>query len=985
MFSAFRYAATPLFLTLTFLFAGPVAAKEGRSANPSLSAEVDGIKQEGNESDALRFDDFDLNIRSHGAVAEGELTATIANPGEDELEALFEFQMPPGAVVTGYAIDLEDPDEEAEGLLIDGVLLEKKKAKAAYENQVRGEIDPGLANVSREGLFSTYIYPVEEQGTRRLRLRFTFPIGAGLALPLKFREKAKRWTIRLEMAGLDKEPDISLMGKSSIDRKAARYISSVEGANSAIDGMIKLSAIDIPEVLISKHENRKEFVHLSGKLPRSANKGERPQLMRIYWDNSLSRRQGNVELEQQLAVQLAESLAPRSVELVRFNSEAARVFPLADGAALNTQLNAVGYIGGSSFAALPQQDDLQKADLCLLFFDGIITVDRKAEFDPDCPLHVISSVAGANATLLSALARDHGGRFHALKSAAAAPTIISSIGQDEPVIQSIRGNNGRARAFITLPAPPGRWAAVVKSQSDRMLNVRLGSAARSYRRDIPLYAEAKKYNGAGALWAHDQLARREGDLDRAGFLEFARDYSVEVPSLSFLVLEEPDDYVNNDIAPPASYPKEMMAKYAEYRADADKEEKQEREERFDDLLDDWDELKEWWADEYEFPKEDYDEDGSVANIAPAPPAPAGSVSDAAADAVDEEAAPAAVEEEPSFPGGRGAYSGGDAVIIVTATKIDNSIGVTIDAWQPDRPYITALDAAPNNFDVVFRAQEKEYGKLPAFYLDVARWLDARGDRDRAVETILSALELPVANDETSLIVAQRLQRYGQIDRAVELLEYLAATQPDLPQPGRHLALALINRAKIATPAGKKSDYGRALDLLYNIAINPVRSGDEGIDLIALVEANAILAKAKAAGAKNPLDKRLVALLDADIRVVYDWTTESTDLDLWVIEPTKEKAYYGNQLTEIGGHMSDDMTDGYGPEEYMIRRAMPGTYAVRAHVYSSDRINPNGVSILTARLIRNFGRDNQSEEYVDIELRGEDDDDKKVGTVTVGKK
>ena len=75
----------------------------------------------------------------------------------------------------------------------------------------------------------------------------------------------------------------------------------------------------------------------------------------------------------------------------------------------------------------------------------------------------------------------------------------------------------------------------------------------------------------------------------------------------------------------------------------------------------------------------------------------------------------------------------------------------------------------------------------------------------------------------------------------------------------------------------------------------------------------------------------------------------------------------NKETEIGGRVSNDMTDGYGPEEYLLRRAPAGTFTVRADVYSADELNPNGASRITARLIRNFGRPDEKEEMVEIEL------------------
>jgi uncharacterized protein YfaP (DUF2135 family) len=134
----------------------------------------------------------------------------------------------------------------------------------------------------------------------------------------------------------------------------------------------------------------------------------------------------------------------------------------------------------------------------------------------------------------------------------------------------------------------------------------------------------------------------------------------------------------------------------------------------------------------------------------------------------------------------------------------------------------------------------------------------------------------------------------------------------------------------------------------------------------------------------PLDPRLVALLDVDIRIVVEWNTEETDLDLWVDEPNGERASFANQESTMGGRVSDDMTSGYGPEEYLLRRAPAGTFTVRADVYSADRINPNGASRITARLIRNFGRPDEQEELVEIELlpereggqvdQGSDDED-----------
>jgi hypothetical protein len=1010
-------------LLLTFL-AGlalvlPASAQETAKANPSLTAEVDGIDSKETRSDALRFSDFSLAIKTQGNIADAELTVTIQNPGDDELEAQFAFQLPRGAAVTGYAIDLEDPAEGMEGQLIDGVLLEEKKAKTAYENQVRGQIDPGLAGVSREGVFSTSIYPVNyDGGTRRMRLNFSFPITPGMVWPVRLDQPAGNWKIELDMQGLKAQPAATLLDNRQVTKRGLdRYGASAAGADSIIDGEIKFTSFELPESLISKHKSGDEFVHLSGRLPK-AGPTQKPELLRVYWDNSLSRKQGDVDKDRQIAVDIAAALDPGAVELVSFDAGYAETSRYAEAAALGNELSERRYAGGSSLAALAKASPLAEAGLCLMFYDGLATVEREADFDPNCRLQILSSVPGANAAKLSALARKYGGEFHFISAATDQAALVAQITSGAPVLQAIRGDSGKALPFIPLPAPDGYWAAVIKSQRDLKLTVRLAAGGKQFRREISVDAGAEKYDGAGALWAKSELAERNDGLDREGFLAFARKYSVEYPGLSFLVLEDPEDYVTNDIDPPANYPKELRAEYREAREEADTEEREEKEARFADLLKDWDELKEWWAEEYN--AADWRKARKMAG------GTASEAGDAAAEAaasesldVYEEGPP---EEQllpppptvspvqavaPAFPGRSGSSGGGGYCdedgqcfqeIIVTGTYIQPKIGVTIDAWQPDRPYLKALDAAGDDYTTVFASEEQKHGSLPAFYLDVSRWQTERGEKEAALRTLLSALELPVANDETILIVAQRLLRYGQYDRAIDLLEGLAARQEFLPQPKRHLALALLKRARSGNASNAKDDYERAVALLYGVAINPLRDGDEGLDLIALLEANSAIPSAKSSGAKVDVDDRLVALLDTDIRVVVDWTTESTDLDLWVIEPSGEKAYYGNQSTDIGGHMSDDMTDGYGPEEYMVRKAMPGDYQVRAHVYSSDRINPNGTSVLTARLIRNFGRADESEEYVDIELgkpkrpdpegdadadeQDDEEGDRKIGVLTV---
>jgi uncharacterized protein YfaP (DUF2135 family) len=107
------------------------------------------------------------------------------------------------------------------------------------------------------------------------------------------------------------------------------------------------------------------------------------------------------------------------------------------------------------------------------------------------------------------------------------------------------------------------------------------------------------------------------------------------------------------------------------------------------------------------------------------------------------------------------------------------------------------------------------------------------------------------------------------------------------------------------------------------------------------------------------------------------------MDLWVDQPDGERSIYSNPRTAIGGRLSNDMTEGYGPEEYLLRRAISGQYAISVNVYDTDAINPNGATMVTAHLTRNFGREDQTTEALEVELRPDETGEKLVGRFNVG--
>ncbi|RYZ17053.1 MAG: DUF2135 domain-containing protein, partial [Myxococcaceae bacterium] len=82
-----------------------------------------------------------------------------------------------------------------------------------------------------------------------------------------------------------------------------------------------------------------------------------------------------------------------------------------------------------------------------------------------------------------------------------------------------------------------------------------------------------------------------------------------------------------------------------------------------------------------------------------------------------------------------------------------------------------------------------------------------------------------------------------------------------------------------------------------------------------------------------------------------WNSDSTDIDLWVIEPDGEKCFYQHKQTSLGGQLYWDITDGLGPELYHARKAAPGPYHVLVHYYgnrSSRYVVPTALLLVSDR-------------------------------------
>jgi len=310
--------------------------------------------------------------------------------------------------------------------------------------------------------------------------------------------------------------------------------------------------------------------------------------------------------------------------------------------------------------------------------------------------------------------------------------------------------------------------------------------------------------------------------------------------------------------------------------------------------------------------------------------------------------------------------------------------VSVKFWSPDTPYLRALKEANENQKYsVYLAEREKYLDTPAFYMDCAHFFIQNDMKEMAIRCVTNITELKLDSYELLRMLGYLLDQFDSYDLASLVFEKVIKLRPFEPQSFRDLALVLE----------QKGDYQRAIDLLWEVIIGNWNQSFEEIELTALYELNAIVARCqgfKDQGVKNvnPIDitlpkgceEQFIKNLHVDVRISLGWDTDNTDMDLHVVEPTREEANYGHNRTRSGGMVSRDFTDGYGPEEYMIKKAPKGTFNVKTNYFSSNSPSLTGPTTLLLHIFTNFGRQNQMLHKSVIRLVGQKDNDI-IGSIT----
>ncbi len=277
----------------------------------------------------------------------------------------------------------------------------------------------------------------------------------------------------------------------------------------------------------------------------------------------------------------------------------------------------------------------------------------------------------------------------------------------------------------------------------------------------------------------------------------------------------------------------------------------------------------------------------------------------------------------------------------------------VEGWDPNRSFIDSFEnLPPQEWYDKYLSMKNEFSHMPGFYAVVGNYFH-QNDREVLGERVLSNLaELELENHELLKILAWKYKDFDKEETYRYLYERILELRPDEPQSKRDLALSF-------QAAGK---YQEALDLFGELLSSTSDWEDRFpmIRMIILQELNALIARHKDELDLSNVPQEYLTNLPVDIRIVLDWNTLDTDLDLWVTEPNGEKCFFKNELTSLGGRLTEDFMDGYGPEEYIIKNAKKGEYKIEVDFFD-DRVQKlSGPVTLQVSIFTHYGSKNQKE-------------------------
>lgn len=941
----------------------------------------------GKTGQPIQLQSLDMRAEIVGGMARTRVEMLFANPNDRVLEGELQFPLLAGQEIDGFALDIN-------GELRDAVPIEKAKGKEVFEEVIRRRVDPALLETTSGENFRLRVYPLPAHGTRRVVLHYSERLDSAKGayryrLALANAQALPKFSLDVLVSSPSGAPTAALPGDESVsltpsgtwyrgefrrdDFKARGWV------EIAIPSGIEKSAAIEASVQPWQGEH---YVQVDAPISMRHSARRIPAQVAIVWDSSMSGRLRDHAAEFALMDAYFHAMGNGKVSLIRLRdvAETAQTYTIADGdwSSLKRALQDTVYDGASDLAAWKSDAGIKEV---LLFSDGLAnygtSLSGAAAPRLDLRIYPIVAAASANRGLMRQFARDGAGlgsgtlidlagdRSQAIDALLQATTTVTSVaaaGDGELIVDEQSLAKGRLRLVgkfrgelperidLRLLEPDG-------SQHGLAVLVGKPNAALKNSGEMPLVARQ---------WARMKIdhlsgesARNSGEIRRLGLA-----FNLLTAETSLIVLDDVVDYVKYDIVPPTS----LRARFDQLKSASLSIEHEQTNAHLDQIAAEYKDKIEWWKRDFpktsevhmlakkdKGPAEAQTRAMDLARPAPMPAMASPASASPPADIAPREMVAGGAENASSSARSEKSAMGSDQ----SSTESEPVMRIGLKKWTPDAPYLARLnDASDADLYAIYLDQRADWINSSAYFLDAADVLIERKQAALGLRVLSNLAEMDLENRAILRILGYRLLQAGKPALAVPLFEQVRDLAPFEPQSFRDLGLAYADIG----------EYQKAADALYEVARREWDGRFAEIGLISLTEMNALIAAHPGTIDTARYDERLLRNLPVDLRVVLNWDADNSDMDLWVTDPNGERAYYGNRLTRQGGRMSADLTSGYGPEEFMLKQAIPGKYKVEANYYGNRQQLVSGSVTLRLALITSFGKPKASEQSVILRLK-----------------
>lgn len=897
-------------------------------------AQIPTLEVENQKKHPVILQEAKIDTKILGNLATTTATYTFYNPSNRILEGKLTFPLPEGVSVSGYALDIN-------GKLRNAVPVPKERAKEVFESIERRNIDPGIIEKVEGNNFRTRIYPIPQKGSRTIQITYHQELKNVATDYQYFLSFANSTTIPKfnlkvwisETASIPKileNPD----GSFAFQKQGNQWIAEIAKSDFTPNESLKVT---IPKnqnssnVVLQKASGDKFYFAANVGLDFPVKEKPKSQKIAIIWDNSFSgsKRNRDKELDFLNAYFADNKNVSVSFSLLNNTFEKAEEFNISQGnwSELKTRILNLKYDGGTDFGALKEINGIEEY---LLFSDGISNFgDLTMKFKK--PLNSIASTPTSDFNLLKLLANQSGGNFinlneldtqSALKTYKKLPVRFLGF-KENPNMHELFPNIGSVisepvNVFGITSGNAGKLTAVFSVGNEKF--------------ETPVdFSKAQQLENwqIAQFWAQKKINELElnSTQNRQEIKNISEQFGVVSKNTSLIVLDDINDYVRYKITPP----QELLADYQKIVSQNKGRVLEQRKNLLSKAFDKTRELKTWWNTEFkpvekkEYPRVINQSTRDTTSVARG---------------LDEVVllgytpnANRAVEME---------ASSSDAMVDIIAEKPKGKITlVDVESTEEYMKDFQNLQSAEVIYQKYLENRSK-HEKQVSYYFDISKLLFKKGDKALSLKVLSTLAELDLENEELYKTIYYLLKQRGHYDKELWITQKILEWRPFDAQSHRDYALALVDNKK---PQEALNIYR---SLLYQEFTDEISMRDNGIEEILIMEINNILKQNKNVDGSK-IDDRLKADLPVDIRVVINWNKDNTDIDLWVTDPKGEDCSYQHKSTAIGGRISNDFTQGFGPEQFLLKKAVKGKYKIKTNFFGERQNILSGPTTVMAEV------------------------------------